>query len=223
MKIYDETGRYIGSVRKEELINAEEAIMPVSIAVTPAKEIALPDGFLIMAIGSMVACISMLLTFLSEQVGFSYDADGILDYFGLYGTGAITFVPLAAFIQLAAGIILAQRHREYLAYALIQMLSIMNAVTLLMEKSAGISRSSIGSTAFLDLFALTVIGTILYRHYSVKLYFAPLIFKTAVILIFGLAQETLLGFAQINMFIYYLLEAGVWIYMIRLLRRREKK
>ena len=210
MKIYDETGRYIGSVRKEELINAEEAIMPVSIAVTPAKEIALPDGFLIMAIGSMVACISMLLTFLSEQVGFSYDADGILDYFGLYGTRAVLFVPLAAFIHLAAGIILAHRCIAFLAFAFIHMLGIIRVVTTL-------------DAAALDVLAIAVLGYVLQKKYSVRLYYFLLAIKVFFIMIFSIPAEARMGRIRILMFIYYLIESGFWLYMFLRIRRREKK
>lgn len=222
MKIYDETGRYIGSVRKEELINAEEAIMPVSIAVTPAKEIALPDGFLIMAIGSMVACISMLLTFLSEQVGFSYDADGILDYFGLYGTRAVLFVPLAAFIHLAAGIILAHRCKAFLAFAFIHMLGIIQVVTTL-DAADPYPSATLGAAAALDVFAIAVLGYVLLKKYSVRLYFFLLTIKLFFLMVFSTPAEAWMGRMRISMFIYYLIESGFWLYMFLRIRRREKK
>ncbi|MBO7631362.1 MAG: hypothetical protein J6S78_03425 [Lachnospiraceae bacterium] len=221
MKIYDETGRYIGSVRKEELINAEEAIMPVSIAVTPAKEIALPDGFLIMAIGSMVACISMLLTFLSEQVGFSYDADGILDYFGLYGTRAVLFVPLAAFIHLAAGIILAHRCIAFLAFAFIHMLGIIRVVTTLDAADPYLVTTL--DAAALDVLAIAVLGYVLQKKYSVRLYYFLLAIKVFFIMIFSIPAEARMGRIRILMFIYYLIESGFWLYMFLRIRRREKK
>ena len=114
MRVYDENGRYIGSIRKKELIDTEEAIMPVAIKVTPPKEIALPDGFLIMSIGSMVAFVSLLLTLLSEWVGLPDGVVEYLEFYGVYGTRAVALVPLAAFIHLASERLrLAYRDMDY--------------------------------------------------------------------------------------------------------------
>ena len=222
MKLYDRNGNFVGTVRKEELVNTEEAIMPVSIKVTPAREIALPDGFLIMGIGSLVAGIAFLLTFLSDRIGFSKDLVENLAYFGIYGTRAAGFVPLAAFIQLAAGIILIQRYRGFLVYVFIHLVFIASSVTNLVTGDLHFPSPVLGVDASLDMVAMAVLAILLYRHRSIKIFIVPLVLKTLFYMIFSAGYELKLDSSRILMSVYYLVEMTVWLYIFLHIRKREK-
>ncbi len=114
MRLYDENGICIGSVREKNLRNSEESIMPVSITVTPAKHFILPNGFLLMVIGAGIAVLSMLLSIFAEIFDFPKGIVSFLSAFGLCGTESYLFVPLAYLIQLAALFLLTRIH--YLSF-----------------------------------------------------------------------------------------------------------
>ena len=223
MRVYDENGRYIGSIRKKELINAEEAIMPVAITLTPAKEFALPDGFLIMAFGSLVAFVSLLLTLLSEWVGLPDGVVEYLEFYGVYGTRAVALVPLAAFIHLAAGILLLQKNKGYVGFAALHVFVIFMNIEALIGNDWYHPNGLLGFAAFMDVFALIALGCVLYRDYSIKFYFGLVSVKTVLYAVFSFGTANLMNDGWRNMLFYYLIEAFVWLYIFLRVRRREQK
>ncbi|MBO4696146.1 MAG: hypothetical protein J5643_02555 [Lachnospiraceae bacterium] len=223
MRVYDENGRYIGSIRKKELIDTEEAIMPVAIKVTPPKEIALPDGFLIMSIGSLVAFVSLLLTLLSEWVGLPDGVVEYLEFYGVYGTRAVAMVPLAAFIHLVAAVLLMQRNKSYVGFAAIHVFVVSMNITVLIDNDWDHPNGLLGYAAFMEVFALIVLGCILYRDYSIKFYFGLVSVKTVLYAVFSFGTANLMNDGWRNMLFYYLIEAFVWLYIFFRVRRREQK
>ena len=223
MRVYDENGRYIGSIRKKELIDTEEAIMPVAIKVTPPKEIALPDGFLIMSIGSLVAFVSLLLTLLSEWVGLPDGVVEYLEFYGVYGTRAVAMVPLAAFIHLAAAVLLMQRNKGYVGFAAIHVFVVSMNITVLIDNDWDHPNGLLGYAALMEVFALVVLGCILYRDYSIKFYFGLVSVKTVLYAVFSFGTANLMNDGWRNMLFYYMIETIAWLYIFFRVRRREQK
>ena len=110
VRLYDENGICIGSVRKNDLRNSEESIMPVSITVTPVKHFILPNGYILMAVAAGAAVLSMVLSILTEIFDFPDEIVSFLGTLGLCGTESYLFVPLTALIQLAALFVMAKYH-----------------------------------------------------------------------------------------------------------------
>ena len=223
MRVYDENGRYIGSIRKKELTNAEEAVMPVAITVTPAKEFALPDGFLIMAFGSLVAFVSLLLTLLSEWVGFPDGVVEYLEFYGVYGTRAVALVPLAAFIHLAAGILLLQKNKGYVGFAALHVFVVFLNIATLIDSDLYHPNGGLGFAANMEVIALVALGCILYRDYSVKFYFGLVAVKTVLYAVFSFGTANLMNDGWRNMLFYYMIETIAWLYIFFRVRRREQK
>ena len=114
MRLYDENGICIGSVREKNLRNSEESIMPVSITVTPAKHLVLPNGYILMAVAGVVAVLSLLLSIISEIFDFPDVIVTFLSMLGLCGTDSHLFVPLAILIQFTAILLLGRVHLLFL-------------------------------------------------------------------------------------------------------------
>lgn len=116
MKIFDESGRLIGTVDDNEYIRTRDSIMPIGIKVTIPKLNIPSSGYLIYLLASILSVVAIVITIIenwASGMDYSYVKDGILGM--IYMHTEFGIVPLCAVIQLFALLVILRDHPMFRA------------------------------------------------------------------------------------------------------------
>lgn len=122
MKLYDRNGNFVGTVRKEELVKAEDAIMPVPITIKPARKLSFPSGYTVMGVGSVLAAIATVLSY--GGLWISDMLNVFLFMSGLLSEASEVIFPLSALLWLFGSVLLMFEHKIYALPAVYFLISV---------------------------------------------------------------------------------------------------